>query len=46
MLSWEDGQIVVEYAIVAVLVSVAAVLVIAAIGGGVNGMLSAVLDDL
>jgi Flp pilus assembly pilin Flp len=42
----EDGQIVVEYAIICVLISVAAVLVIAAIGSGVDGMLSAVLDDL
>jgi Flp pilus assembly pilin Flp len=42
----EDGQIVVEYAVIVVLISVAAVLVITAIGGSVDGMFSAVLDDL
>jgi Flp pilus assembly pilin Flp len=46
LLSRDDGQIVVEYAIIAVLISVAAVLVIAAIGDGVDGMFSDVLDDL
>ncbi|MER3409633.1 MAG: Flp family type IVb pilin [Chloroflexota bacterium] len=39
----EDGQTVVEYGVIATFVSIAAVLVIAAIGGGVAGMYEAVL---
>lgn len=44
MLGHEDGQAVVEYAVMLVLVSVGAVLAIAAIGVAVDGMLSSVLD--
>jgi Flp pilus assembly pilin Flp len=46
MLRRDEGQIVVEYAIIAVLISVAAVLVITALGGSVDAMFSAVLSDL
>jgi Flp pilus assembly pilin Flp len=44
MLGREDGQAVVEYAVIAAFISVVAVIILAAIGGAAGEMLTAVLD--